>query len=376
METSRADLVLEGGGVKGIALAGAIEVLEERGYRFGRVAGSSAGAIAGALVAADVPAADLVGLLREIDYEKFCDGPWWTRPLVGKAVAILVRKGVHRGKYVGTWLADQLAEHSQPADPSRPFAFADLPYHDPEGESPDQPVADGSTSGYAAAGSSTGNGTGDGTGDGTGTVTNASRLVVTASDVTAGRLRLLPRDAGRYGMTAADLPVADAVRASTAMPFFFRPVRWTTSQGRRAHLVDGGMLSNFPVGVFDRADGALPRWPTFGIKLSARPPADPAPVNRIRGALSYALALLDTLIGARDRMHIDDPHVQARTIFIDTSFVKPTQFDLTDEDREKLYRTGRQAATDFLDGTATREGWDFEEYVARYRTGARAGAEA
>ena len=47
-----ADLVLEGGGVKGIALVGAISVLEERGYQFRRVAGTSAGAIVGALVAA------------------------------------------------------------------------------------------------------------------------------------------------------------------------------------------------------------------------------------------------------------------------------------------------------------------------------------
>jgi NTE family protein len=365
---TRADLVLEGGGVKGIALAGALEVLEERGYRFGRIAGSSAGAIAGALVAAGVPAADLVGILRGIDYEKFCDGPWWTRGLVGKAVAILARKGVHRGKYVGAWLAGQLAEHAGSADPSRPFTFADLPYQDPGGETPDRPVGDARPAGDDRPADDDSPAAADSPGAG------ASRLVVTASDVSAGRLRLLPRDAGKYGMTEEDLPVAEAVRASTAMPFFFRPVRWTTSQGRRAYLVDGGMLSNFPVGVFDRADGALPRWPTFGIKLSARPPADPTPVNRIRGALSYALALLDTLIGARDRMHIDDPHVQARTIFIDTSFVKPTQFDLADEDRERLYRTGRQAAIDFLDGTATREGWDFEEYVARYRTSARTGA--
>ncbi|HEU4347709.1 MAG TPA: patatin-like phospholipase family protein, partial [Actinoplanes sp.] len=40
-----ADLVLEGGGVKGIALAGAISTLEERGYRFHKVAGTSAGSI-------------------------------------------------------------------------------------------------------------------------------------------------------------------------------------------------------------------------------------------------------------------------------------------------------------------------------------------
>jgi NTE family protein len=354
----RADLVLEGGGVKGIALAGALEVLEERGYRVNRVAGSSAGAIAGALVTAGVPASTLVQILREVDYTEFADGPWWTRPLLGKALAILLRNGIHPGQYARDWLARQLETHGAHGGES---TFADLAYEDPEGldlgdegpaSSPDEPHA-GSSS---AAGS--------------------SRLVVTASDVSAGRLRLLPRDAGRYAMTPGQLRVADAVRASTAMPFFFRPVRWRNAEGQQALLVDGGMLSNFPVGVFDRPQGTVPRWPTFGIKLSARPPDDPAVVNRVRGPLSFATALLDTLTGYRDRMHIDDEHALARTIFIDTGFVSPTQFDLSDEDREKLYRTGRQAAIDFLDGTETadgtagREGWDFARYVARHRAAA------
>ncbi len=39
------DLVLDGGGVRGIALVGALSVLEEAGYHFRRVAGISAGAI-------------------------------------------------------------------------------------------------------------------------------------------------------------------------------------------------------------------------------------------------------------------------------------------------------------------------------------------
>ena len=39
-----ADLVLEGGGVKGIGLAGAVLALDQAGYRFQRVAGTSAGA--------------------------------------------------------------------------------------------------------------------------------------------------------------------------------------------------------------------------------------------------------------------------------------------------------------------------------------------
>ena len=50
--SGRADLVLEGGGVKGIALAGAVLALAERGYSFPRVAGTSAGAIVASLVAA------------------------------------------------------------------------------------------------------------------------------------------------------------------------------------------------------------------------------------------------------------------------------------------------------------------------------------
>ena len=46
-----ADLALEGGGVKGIGIVGAVSVLAEAGYRFQRVAGTSAGAIAATLIA-------------------------------------------------------------------------------------------------------------------------------------------------------------------------------------------------------------------------------------------------------------------------------------------------------------------------------------
>ena len=48
----KADLVLEGGGVKGIGLLGAVLALADAGYTFPRVAGTSAGAIVTALVAA------------------------------------------------------------------------------------------------------------------------------------------------------------------------------------------------------------------------------------------------------------------------------------------------------------------------------------
>src|SRR6516162_5348991 len=71
----RADLALEGGGVKGIGLAGAVLVLDEAGYTFPRVAGTSAGAIAASLIAAigkaGKPMSSLHGYLNTLDFTKF-----------------------------------------------------------------------------------------------------------------------------------------------------------------------------------------------------------------------------------------------------------------------------------------------------------------
>ena len=326
------DLVLEGGGVKGIALAGALEVLEERGYRVNRVAGSSAGSIAGALATSGIPAAQLVEILRETDYGRFEDGPWWTRTLPGKALSILLHNGVHRGTYLHQWLEEQLSLH---AGPEHTGTFADLRYTEPD-------TALEGARGY--------------------------RLVVTVSDLSSGRLRYLPLDADAFDTTADAMRVADAVRASTSIPLFFRPVRWRNAAGRPTVLVDGGLLSNFPVSVFDRPEGEVPRWPTFGIKLSAKPEADFGVRNRIRGPLSFGKAVVDTVTGFYDRMHIDASHSVARTIFIDTDAVRPTEFDLSAEQREQLYRKGRNAATAFLDGDHEQEPWDFDAYVRRFRT--------
>ena len=335
-ESQRVDLVLEGGGVKGIALAGALEVLEERGYRAHRIAGSSAGAMAGALAAAGIPAREMVEILRSTDYREFEDGPWWTRSLLGKGLAILLHNGVHRGDHLTRWAQEQLAAHSPlGADAT----FGDLVLEDPE---LGLDLAD----------------------------PRHHRLVVTASDLSAGRLRLLPRDASEYGIDPSALRVAEAVRVSSSIPLFFRPVKWRLPSGGSAVLVDGGMLSNFPVSVFDRPGGEVPRWPTFGIKLSAKPGADFGRRNRIRGPLSFGKAIVDTVTGFYDRMHIDEQNAVERTIFIDTDAVRPTQFDLSDEDRELLYRKGRKAATEFLDGDERgQEPWDFRRYVERHRSG-------
>ncbi|MCM3487630.1 esterase, partial [Kocuria rosea] len=150
--------------------------------------------------------------------------------------------------------------------------------------------------------------------------------------------------------------------------FFYRPVRWDTANGKKAWLVDGGMLSNYPITVFDAPTGTTPRWPTLGIKLSAHPDAVQGTGYPIKGPVSMSRALLKTMTGFYDQMHIESPDAQARTIFVDTGRIRATDFDLTEEDREFLYQNGRAAALKFLDGGGGHPPWDFGDYIAIHRT--------
>ena len=90
------------------------------------------------------------------------------------------------------------------------------------------------------------------------------------SDVSRGSLVRLPWDYHVYGYDPDEMLIADAVRASTSIPFFFKPVEfaWRSPSSNVSYWVDGGALSDFPIEVFDRTIGA-PRWPTFGTRSHA-----------------------------------------------------------------------------------------------------------
>jgi len=198
-----ADLVLEGGGVKGLGLVGAISALEEHKFTFHRIAGTSAGAIVGSLTAAGLGSTAMKRMMQQIDYTKFRDknlldqvGP------PGELVSLLVKKGVYEGNYLHTWLRGQL-------DKLGVRTFGDLRITDDWAQDlpPEQRY----------------------------------KLVVIASDVTRGELVRLPWDYRRYGLDPDRQLVADAVRASMSIPFFYKPAKL-----RRSWLLDGSYLSNFP----------------------------------------------------------------------------------------------------------------------------------
>jgi len=97
----KTDLVLEGGGVKGIGLVGAITTLASHGYTFPRVAGTSAGAIVGSLVAACVARGKDVALLgdimKKVDYKKFQDEtPLDHLGLLGEGAELLLGRGIYK----------------------------------------------------------------------------------------------------------------------------------------------------------------------------------------------------------------------------------------------------------------------------------------
>jgi NTE family protein len=319
------DLVLEGGGVKGIGLAGAVAALESAGYQLngsGRVAGTSAGAIVGALLAAGASAAQLEDTMRELDYRRFRDAGLFG-PL-SSAVSLITHLGLYRGDWLHRWIAGQLAERGV-------RTFGDLRLHDPDSALSRE---------------------------------RSYRLVVVVSDVSRGRMLRLPWDYAHYGLDPDTQPVADAVRASASIPFFFRPVKLADARGGTPScLVDGGVLSNFPIHLFDRDDTQAPRWPTFGVKLSARPPQVEGPNGEpaVRGLVGLARALVSTMVQAHDRVHLDEPAVCDRTVFVDTMDVSATDFGITGAVRDELYAHGRFAAEQFL------AGWDFDTYLKRYR---------
>ncbi len=317
MAELKADAVFEGGGVKGIGLVGALAVTEERGYRFENLAGTSAGAIVAALVAAGYTAAELKTVIEDLDYRAFKDeGPLDHVPLLGKALSLGFEKGIYEGDYFENWMRERLA-----AKGVRTFADLRSGHDDPR---------------------------------------YRYRLQVIATDISRGRLLVLPGDIDEYGLDPDSLDVALAVRMSMSIPFFFEPVQLKDRQGTQCYIVDGGVLSNYPVWLFD-SEGE-PDWPTFGYKLVGKGEGRPHPV---RGPITLFAALFSTMMDAHDARYIEDADF-ARTITVETGRIRATDFDLGPEQAQTLYESGRAAAEDFF------AHWDFEAYKARFRTGASA----
>jgi NTE family protein len=310
---SMADIVMEGGGVKGTALVGALAVLEARGYRYINLAGTSAGAIVAALTAAGYSAEELRAIMTSLDYTRFLDsGPRWLPRRTRAGYNLMCHWGIHRGDSFLEWMREQLAAKGV-------RTFADLKRGIPDKG-------------------------------------QIYRLRVVASDVTRGRMLILPAGIEHYGIKPDDLEVALAVRMSMSIPGFYRPVTLRNADGDMSYIVDGGLLSNFPIQLFDGP--GMDDRPTFGLRLVGKD-QERVTQHPAHSLMSYFLSMVMTATEASYHQYVDNRDF-IRTIAIDSLGISPVDFGLSTIDKRRLYTEGTKAARAFL------EDWDFDSWKKSY----------
>jgi NTE family protein len=302
----KADGVFAGGGIKGLAFAGALVAAAEAKYtEWGKLAGTSAGAITAMALAVGYSAAELKDLLEKFGFDTIADyGP------LGKLdipVNLIERHAVTRGVALHKWIEDLLEKA-----PVKVRTFGELEERSGEG-----------------------------------------KLQVVGTDLAHTRMVIFPRDVTFYiddsgeRLKPEDFPIADAVRISAGFPYFFPPMKLRDAEtDKDGVLVDGGVVSAYPVFLFDKP---APRHPTWGFRLYSGNPPERPPYTSIGGIdwpIEMLEAIVDTSMNAFDKF--DTEIFGPRTISIPTGDVETLDFSLTEAQKKELYRLGYEAATEFF----------------------------
>jgi NTE family protein len=319
------NLIFEGGGVKGIAYVGAMQVLEKKGILKSilRVGGTSAGAINAVLLGLNCSLEETREILAALDFRNFLDDSWG---VVRDTNRLITEFGWYKGDYFRRWIGNLIQEKTGNADCTfREFS--------------EQKANRGFRDIYFMG-------------------TNLSTRFAEVLSI-----EHTPR-----------MCIADAVRISMSIPLFFASIR----SPRGDVYVDGGVLDNYPIKLFDREKylektrvkkyAAVPEYykahnerleaerkaislycynkETLGFRLDSakeiavfRDQAEPEH-RTIDDFFSYAWALVETLMETQASMHLHSDDWQ-RTIYIDTLGVKTTDFDLSNEQKEALVESGR-----------------------------------
>jgi len=371
----RYDLVFEGGGAKGMVFVGAYEEFVHRGHSFGRLLGTSAGAIISVLLAAGYSSEEMFKALSEKEDGKSVfagfmgnPAPFTDEELRASSVRTLLRN--INVKFIPDFLEDRMDDAIAKTLAQNPhsrhfFAFV---------ERGGWYAADHFIS-WLQAKLDTGpwkNGVRKFSHMTLGQFFTETQvdLSMVASDTTDGRMLVLNR------RTASDCPVVWAVRMSMSIPLVWDEVVWLagwgTYRGRDTSghaIVDGGILSNFPIELFisdapqitdlmgPKEDNAIigllideslqvPLVPSARgllVEINVKP-EELRTVQRLK-------RLIDTMTSAHDKMVIEEfEHLVAR---LPAAGYGTTEFDMSDERREALVSAGRSAMGAYLDNLST-----------------------
>ncbi len=288
------NLAFKGGGVLGIAYAGAIQVLEKNAILQGveKVAGTSAGAITAALVSLNYTAAEITTIVQGTNFASFEDGKDLLR--------IATKYGIYKGDALLSWIEAQIVNKGFAATAT----FTD----------------------FKNAG--------------------CKDLYVFSSDLNIKGLRVFS-----YSETP-NVVVAEAIRASMSIPMFFEA--WTfTNNNPNDHLyVDGGMLYNFPITYFDTA--GTPNPETMGLYLADIHNTAPPVTIEYNHVITYVKTVFETIMNAQVIDFQYDAEEKNRTAIIDNLGISAIDFNLTKDQQNALLQSGIQYATAYLATRMTR----------------------
>ena len=313
------NLVFKGGGVRGIAYMGALEALEEQGIlqNIERVAGSSAGAIAATLASFRLPVPETVKLFDSLDLARvpqtgISSSMEGKLPRLKNAdnVRRLVEKyGWYSSSYFHKWLGEIIASQC--------------------GRNPHATFNDFHLRGYRD-------------------------LHVVAANLSRKRTDVFSYE------TTPDVAVADAVRLSMSIPFFFEAVRFDGKEfGKGDYYVDGGLYDNYPILLFDQLRYAHLNpfyrnginWETLGLFLKSDEMVSPQEPLMPENLFEFLNLTIRSFYDTYNLSNLDKSLVdQKRSVIINDCGVSSLQFDLEpgSELYQKLYISGKTSVINFL----------------------------
>ena len=171
-------------------------------------------------------------------------------------------------------------------------------------------------------------------------------LIITGSNLSRRKLEIYSP------MWTPDMPVRKAVRISMSIPLFFQPViRNDTETDTPMYLVDGGLLENYPMTVFQQHGTCYVLDETIGFKLlGENEKADQQiyhGIDKIDGITKMVKSLVRAMMLQIERLYIKKNYWE-RTVAIPTGDVSATDFDMDDSTKSLLYEWGYDACNTFF----------------------------
>ena len=319
------NLALEGGGIRGMAYAGVIKVLEEKKilHNIEKVAGSSAGSIAGLMISIGYNSVEIDSILMDLQIEKFNDG---NGGALGKLKRVKNKYGMYKGDRFEEWLQELVLKKTGNAF----LTFKQL--HELRTQQKEY-----------------------------------KDLYVTGTNISRQQLEIFSYEHSPH------MPVALAVRISSGIPFYFQPIALDDSFRRinkgdstfPNYYVDGGMICNYPIGMFDSCSNvknplvcfdAKFNMQTLGIKLerpeqidslqnnsTTIPPYDPQNLNE------YFNAFFNLLMETLARKYPNMANEAGRTIYVSYGSINSRVRKMKPEEKKLLYDNGVKAALNYLE---------------------------